>query len=519
MTDARRDPGAHGRPAQRSWAVRFCAALLSPVDAAWLAAFRILFGLTMCVSMLRFIAFGWVDEFFVQPAFQFKYWGFGWVQPLSGPAMHALFWTLAVLAVCVASGVFFRLAAFGLALGFAYLQLVDVATYLNHYYLAGLLSVLLALSPAQRAFSLGTQLRPRCGRDSIAAGWLYLFRFQIGVVYAFAGLAKAQSDWLLHAQPLRIWLGSKTGMPVLGAFLAQEWAAPLMSWGGFLFDATIVCWLLWPKTRPFAYAIVIAFHAMVGALFDIGMFPVIMVVAALVFFSPSWPRDLLRAARGLFVAPSSELACATRARSSTPPAPAAPAPRPVHLLVAAALVLYCALSVAMPLRHLAYGGNVLWHEQGMRWSWRVMLREKNGSITYRVRDKRTGKQWHVPPSRYLTRLQEREMAGQPDLILQLAHHIHDEFERRAGGPVEVRVDALVSLNGRRMRRLIDSNVDLSTIRDGITKAHWILASPSEPPPYIQPVRHAEAMARSPSRRYLPSPQPALEAPQLQSRQP
>ena len=40
------------------------------------------------------------------------------------------------------------------------------------------------------------------------------------------------------------------------------------------------------------------------------------------------------------------------------------------------------------------------------------------------------------------------MSGQPDLILQLAHHIRDDFERRGQGPVEVRVDALVSLNGR-----------------------------------------------------------------------
>ena len=39
-------------------------------------------------------------------------------------------------------------------LGFAYVQLVDVATYLNHYYLALLLAGLLAISPAGRAFSI-----------------------------------------------------------------------------------------------------------------------------------------------------------------------------------------------------------------------------------------------------------------------------------------------------------------------------------------------------------------------------
>src|SRR5690606_10786886 len=47
---------------------------------------------------------------------------------------------------------------------------------------------------------------------------------------------------------------------------------------------------------------------------------------------------------------------------------------------------YCTLHLLMPLRFLAYGDNVRWHEQGMRFSWRVMVREKNGSVTYKVTD-------------------------------------------------------------------------------------------------------------------------------------
>jgi hypothetical protein len=162
-------------------------------------------------------------------------------------------------------------------------------------------------------------------------------------------------------------------------------------------------------------------------------------------------------------------------------------PARVHGAALAVALVYCAVQAAMPLRYLAYDGSVLWHEQGMRWSWRVMAREKNGSVTYVVRDPRSGRTWHVSPRRYLTRLQEREMSGQPDLILQLAHHIAREFEQRAGGPVEVRVDAVVSLNGRRMRRLIDPDVDLAAIRDGVAPARWIAPSPGEPPPHIQPI--------------------------------
>ena len=48
------------------------------------------------------------------------------------------------------------------------------------------------------------------------------------------------------------------------------------------------------------------------------------------------------------------------------------------------------------------------------------------------------------------------IAVQPDLILQLGRHVGRDFERRGLGPVEVRADTLVSLNGRRHRGRSDS---------------------------------------------------------------
>ena len=451
-------------------------ALSVPVDIAWLAALRVLFGLAMCVSMLRFIAYGWIDRLFIEPTFRFKYWGFEWVEALSPPLMHALVWALAALALAMAAGFRFRLAAWLFTLGFAYLELLDVTNYLNHYYLAALLAALLALSPAHRALSIDACLEP--GRASQVAPrfWLYLFRFQVGVVYTFAGLAKAHSDWLLHAQPLRIWLGSVTDMPVLGALFAQPWAPIAMSWAGFLFDTTIVWWLLFRRTRPFAYALVIVFHTLTGLLFPIGMFPVIMVLAALVFFEPDWPRRLAAA-----VLP--RLRGSVLAGSALATAPG----RGIGRAALALTALYCAAQLIVPLRFLAYGGNVRWHEQGMRFSWRVMVREKNGSVTYLVKQKSTGRVLHVSPSRYLTPLQERDMSAQPDLILRLAHHGRDDIERRGFGPVEVRVEALVSLNGRKLAPLIDPDVDLTQIEDGIGLARWILPAPGGAPPHVRPI--------------------------------
>ena len=126
------------------------------IDAASLAAFRILFGLLMAVSTVRFMALGWVDEFYVQPAFHFTWDPFPWVTPLPAPLMHLLFVALAVLALAIAAGFHYRLCMALFFIGFTYVELIDKTYYLNHYYLVSLLSGLMIFLPANTVWSLDT---------------------------------------------------------------------------------------------------------------------------------------------------------------------------------------------------------------------------------------------------------------------------------------------------------------------------------------------------------------------------
>jgi len=114
-----------------------------------------------------------------------------------------------------------------------------------------------------------------------------------------------------------------------------------------------------------------------------------------------------------------------------------------------------------------------------------MVREKNGSVTYKVTYPDTGRRILVMPRTYLTKHQEREMSGQPDMILRLAHHIGREYSARSGQQVEVRVDAIASLNGRPSARLIDPKVDLMLINDSVAPAAWILDAPAGDPPHFR----------------------------------
>src|SRR5882724_7420421 len=124
-------------------AASFTRLVAPPVDIASLAAFRILFGLLMAGAMVRFMAKGWVRQFYLEPAFHFTYPGFEWVRPWPDALMYAHFILLALLALGVALGVFYRVCITLFFLGFTYIELIDQTAYLNHYYLISLISGLL----------------------------------------------------------------------------------------------------------------------------------------------------------------------------------------------------------------------------------------------------------------------------------------------------------------------------------------------------------------------------------------
>jgi hypothetical protein len=443
-------------------------AALRPVDIASLAAFRMIFGAVMCLGIVRFLATGWIETMYTEPRWFFTYPGFGWVHPWPAWGMYVHYIALAVLAAGIAVGAWHRAVTLVFVVGFAYTQLIDVTNYLNHHYLVVLLGIQLALLPASAAWSVDARRRPALRRHTVPAWMVWLLRFQVGVVYAFAGLAKAKLDWLGYGQPLNLWLTARTETPVIGALFARPWAALALAWGGFLFDSTIAVWLSWRHTRLVAYGALIVFHCLTGALFNIGLFPFIMTSSALIFFSPSWPRRLL----GRLLAP------APPAASRSPGAP----PRGVRAIIA----IHVAAQLALPLRHFAYPGDVLWNEDGMRFAWHVLIREKHGKVTF-VAVFADGKRLEVPSHRYLTARQDREMSGQPDLILQLAHAIGRDLETRGYRGFEIRAITAVSLNGRTPAPMIDPSVDLLRIRDVGTRT-WVLPVPESPPPLVRPLQ-------------------------------
>jgi hypothetical protein len=210
-------------------------------------------------------------------------------------------------------------------------------------------------------------------KEKVQAWSINILKFQMAVVYIFAGISKLNYDWLFEAQPLRNWLKHQTDLPLIGELMQYEFTAYLFSWGGALFDLLIVFILLNNRFRIYGYAFVILFHGLTAVMFPIGVFPYVMIVSTLIFFSADFHENIVAWIQNrISLKPKNML--------QTELKPPIKRKQSISLL----LGLYILIQLVIPLRYLAYPGHLFWTEQGYRFSWRVMLIEKAGYAQFFV---------------------------------------------------------------------------------------------------------------------------------------
>tara|TARA_R110002051_G_scaffold56554_5_gene105287 strand:+ start:9794 stop:11161 length:1368 start_codon:yes stop_codon:yes gene_type:complete len=435
----------------------------APTETAPLAVFRILFGLMMFFSIVRFWSYGWIDKLYIQPKFFFSYYGFEWVKPL-GVYTYLIFVICGFSALLVALGYRYKLSIVIFFLSFTYIELMDKTTYLNHYYFISLLSFLMIFLPANTTYSLDAYLNPKKSFEYVPSWTVNSIKLLLSIVYFYAGLAKLNSDWLLKAMPLKIWLPSKFDTPFIGGLLGEEWVQYLFSWSGALYDLTIPFLLLYKKTRPYAFAMVVVFHVLTRVLFPIGMFPYVMIVSALIFFDASFHVKIFKYISKVFKIDNSRFhnQAVFQEQSSFKVSFK-------HIVI----TLFFCLQLTIPFRYLLYPGELFWTEEGYRFSWRVMLMEKSGYAQFKIVDGESGRWFYVDNTDFITPFQEKQMAFQPDFILEYAHFLKNHFEKDGHKNVQVFVDCQVSLNGRLSTEFIDPNIDLAKQKESFLHKNWI----------------------------------------------
>jgi hypothetical protein len=506
--------------------------LFRRVDVASLVFFRVAFGLVLLWEVKRYLGRGWIARYWIEPRYNFPYEFFEWVRPWPGDGMYVHFYVMAVLALFITIGFLYRLSAALFFVAFVYMFLLEQARYLNHFYLVALVSFLLIFVPAHHACSVDARIWPGLRRRAVPAWPVVLLAGQIGLVYFFGAVAKMNPDWL-RGEPIRSWLAERTDFPVIGAWFTEGWMVYLFAYSGLLLDLLAVPFLVWRRTRPFMFALLLLFHYTNDRLFSIGIFPWFAIAATTLFFAPDWPRRLIgglreRLDRRATLAWAGALAMAAIAiryrdelelvpvsvgatagallgwtLASPPQEPAAPMPpgaatyrrQPLDTTshdaaavplgrgrwTVAFVCVWFAIQVAIPLRHFAIPGNASWTEEGRNFSWHMKLRSKSGDVRFSVVDRTDGSSRIVDPRDYLEDWQYDEMSGSPQMIRLFARHLAAEIAKNGSPAVEVRAAANISLNGRQPQPLIDPDIDLSREPFSFGPALWIL-------PLTEPLR-------------------------------
>tara|TARA_B100000524_G_scaffold331864_2_gene218661 strand:+ start:34 stop:669 length:636 start_codon:yes stop_codon:yes gene_type:complete len=207
-------------------------------------------------------------------------------------------------------------------------------------------------------------------------------------------------------------------------------------------------------------------------MFPIGVFPLVMIVATLIFFSDQFHQNVL----SFLGKKNTSIFIKNKEYNHE---------NKVDKLIKAVLISFFILQLLIPFRYLLYPGKLFWTEQGYRFSWRVMLIEKAGYAQFYIHEPKMNRKMLIETRNYLTPQQEKMMSTQPDMILQFAHYLSSEFKDstiletngeiiKLGNKPKITAEVKVSLFNKGSKDIINQNTNLSMENRGFMNKEWIL---------------------------------------------
>lgn len=501
--------------------------LSKPVSALSLGLFRLLFGVILLLSCDKvYNDKEWSWDMVVQSQTYFlKYRLFTWL-PEPGaefvgfhlPDMKMVSYAMRASAVLIIAGVAVRPAAVVYLLLYAFAVLAEASLYNNHYYFTMLMVIVLCVTDTGRCLSLAQlwfMFFRRSSVDMQVGLWqIQLFRFQVAVCYMFGGIAKINQDWLLHCQPLRTWVHSGnldlTWLDSLGSWgsllatwMLSDWRATCyMSWAGCLIDLMgsfflfgwhpfrRADWLL----RLFAAAALLAFHSLNSKMFNIGVFPYMMIVTIVLALPPvslQWgqryetqqPSQLSRSEQEDGSISSNRKKRGIK-KTKLGITPDSQPPKPGPWLFMTIFVLY---NVLMPLRHHFIEGPVETTREGNEFAWRMKLFNSGYNTTesrfmVHVDGEHNFNATIDQTSRFVSSRQRLLCARSPEYFVQCADFLARDLEKRHGverARIKIFGHLVLSYNYRPFIAIVDSTVDLLRCPTPLLgHASWTLLPPA-----------------------------------------
>eukprot|EP00958_Prasinococcus_capsulatus_P020122 scaffold2565_cov384-Prasinococcus_capsulatus_cf.AAC.7 len=316
---------------------------------------------------------------------------------------------------------------------------------------------------------------------------LFLMQVMMVIPYVGGAIAKINWDWLCRCQPPIEWFKRRPGFP----YNVPGYPC-FVSWGGFVFDAVIGLIIFHKKWRYYLGIPGVAFFNIMNKfMFNIGIFPILMLTSLLLFFDPDLPQNaldlLMKPALGhqgpgqalpLSASDISETSvrvsvfdialhmgatpslvrCCDESLPRRQQEPTRQIFTAVHgwkrRTVTGLICVFFIYHVGWPLRHwLLYEGSPSWSEEGHFASWHMMLRTKAGYVMLEARVKNDRGQraiyaWDPEQDPLLSGKQKRKVANRPHVLLLYAKAWARVFNEANLELEELRAHSCFQLNGR-----------------------------------------------------------------------
>ncbi len=395
--------------------------LFKPVKGFQLGVFRIVLGLVYLVFFSRLVLRKKFTGAFIKTDFHFAY---DWLFPLPelpDLVLIGMMGGLIVASVLVLLNIGTRFAFLYIFFAFGYFFFLEKALYNNHYFILVLIAFWGFL-----VFDRSGPIDPR--REGHIAHWKYLIlKAQFLLVYFYGGIAKFNSEWL-KGNTVRALLDIR--FPELNPELILSLAGA-MTYGGILFDLSVPFLLLYKPTRKLAFLFVVLFNVTNHVVFEIGIFPFLMMGSLILFLDHE-------KVEGETIAP--------------PPA-----------WVKWSAILLIVIQMLIPFRHVLYPGNVVWTEEGYFFSWRMISSVKKVKAQFRIVEPGTGRIVTIDPRRELNSMQYHAMGRYPELALQYAKHLKALYQQKGFVDPIVNGKIQVKMNKRPYTFVFDPELDLGSL--------------------------------------------------------
>lgn len=428
--------------------------LFQEIDNSPLIIFRMLFGFLLFVESWGAILTGWVKTNLISPKVFFSFIGFEWLHPLPGYGMYFYFICMGVLGLLVMIGYRYRLSLLCFTILWTAQYLMQKTAYNNHYYFLTLICFLMLFLPANAYYSIDVKRNKNIKSLTMPQWCSFVLILQVSILYIYASIAKLYPDWL-DGTFTRLLYSHKTDFPFIGKFFTEKWFYISIAYLGILFDGLIVPMMLWKKTRTLALIASLIFHLSNSFILKVGIFPY-FALSFIVFF---YPPDTIRR---IFFKKRPELSLKTYNYTNK---------NQTYILL---VIIYFIIQLLLPIRHYFIKGDVFWTEEGHRLSWRMMLRQRNGSTYFTIIDKKTKEILTFNMHDLFTEKQIHRIDCYPDFIWQAAQYIKQDFKQK-NKEIEIYANTKISVNAHPFKQFIDPKIDLASVSwDYFKHSNWIL---------------------------------------------